>query len=110
MAVYRPYIAVRRPWPLYAFLFRYRTRPQSDRRLEVPSEVMTPTHILRSLRGASPAIYTISLALVAGLVAFEIWLALSWGRVGIPGLVSVQVGDGSGGPKAVLIPKRPPGG
>jgi len=54
--------------------------------------------------------YAIGLALVAGVVAFEICLALNWGRVGIPGLVSVRVGDGSGGPKAMLTPKRPPGG
>ena len=110
MAVYRPYIAVRGPCPLYAFPFAFGRGHKSDRRLEVPSEVMAPTRILRSLRGALPAIYTIGLALVAGVVAFEICLALTWGRVGIPGLVSIQVGDGSSGPKLMLTPKPLAGG
>jgi len=39
---------------------------------------------------------TISLALVAGLVAFEAVLALGAGAVGIPGLVVVRFADGSG--------------
>ncbi len=44
-------------------------------------------------RGARP----ISLALVAGLVAFEAVLALGAGAVGIPGVLLVRFAGGSGG-------------
>ena len=40
---------------------------------------------------------TISLALVAGLVAFEAVLVLGAGAVGIPGVLLVRFADGSGG-------------
>ena len=45
-----------------------------------------------------PRARTISLALVAGLIAFEAILALSAGVVGIPGVVLVELKGGSGGP------------
>jgi hypothetical protein len=44
---------------------------------------------------------TISLALVAGLVAFEAGLALSTGALGIPGIFLVHIGDEDRGPEAV---------
>jgi hypothetical protein len=43
---------------------------------------------------------TISLALVAGLIAFETILALSAGAVGIPGLFLIRFAKGSGGAEA----------
>ena len=43
---------------------------------------------------------TISLALVAGLIAFETILALSAGAVGIPGLFLIRLAKGSGGAEA----------
>jgi len=42
---------------------------------------------------------TISLALVAGLVAFEAVLVLGAGAVGIPGVLLVRFADGSGSPQ-----------
>jgi hypothetical protein len=44
---------------------------------------------------------TISLALVAGLVAFEAGLVLSTGAIGIPGLLLVHLAQGNGAPQAI---------
>jgi len=57
-------------------------------------------------RGARP----ISLALVAGLVAFEAVLALGTGAVGIPGVLLVRLAGGSGGAGATATSEAPEGG
>jgi hypothetical protein len=57
-------------------------------------------------RGARP----ISLALVAGLVAFEAVLALGAGAVGIPGVLLVRFADRSGGAEATQSIAAPEGG
>jgi hypothetical protein len=44
---------------------------------------------------------TISLALVAGLVAFEAGLVFSTGAIGIPGLLLVRLAEGNGGASAI---------
>lgn len=53
---------------------------------------------------------TISLALVAGLVAFEAALVLGAGAVGIPGILLVRVAAGSGGAEATPSSEAPEGG
>jgi hypothetical protein len=53
---------------------------------------------------------TISLALVAGLVAFEAVLALGAGTVGIPGLLLVRFADGSRTPQAQVARATEDGG
>jgi hypothetical protein len=50
---------------------------------------------------------TISLALVAGLVAFEAVLALGAGAVGIPGVLLVRFADGSDDEQAPHAPRAP---
>src|SRR3972149_9908557 len=57
-------------------------------------------------RGARP----ISLALVAGLVAFEAVLALGTGAVGIPGVLLVPFAGGGGGAGATATSEAPEGG
>lgn len=53
---------------------------------------------------------TISLALVAGLVAFEAVLVLGAGAVGIPGMLLIPFAGGSGGAEATPISRAPEGG
>ena len=53
---------------------------------------------------------TISLALVAGLVAFEAALLLGAGAVGIPGILLVRLAGGSGGAGATPSSEAPEGG
>jgi len=53
---------------------------------------------------------TISLALVAGLVAFEAVLVLGAGAVGIPGILLVRLAGGSGGAGAMPSSEAPEGG
>ena len=48
--------------------------------------------------GHHPSARTISLALVAGFIAFEAFLALRTGALGIPGLFLVRFADESGAP------------
>jgi hypothetical protein len=53
---------------------------------------------------------TISLALVAGLVAFEAVLALGAGAVGIPGVLLLRFADGSGGSQVLQGAEATEGG
>ena len=53
---------------------------------------------------------TISLALVAGLIAFETGLGLSTGTVGIPGLFLLPVAEPSGGSEVAQTSGAPDGG
>ena len=63
-------------------------------------------HAVGNHRGARP----ISLALVAGLVAFEAFLALGTGAVGIPGVLLVRFADRSSGAEATQSVAAPEGG
>lgn len=53
---------------------------------------------------------TIGLALVAGFIAFEAFLALRTGALGIPGLFLVRFADESGGTRTAQTTERPEAG
>lgn len=83
----------------------------------IPSREKGPARFLRRFAGRTMSAVgnhrgarTISLALVAGLVAFEAVLVLGAGAVGIPGILLVRFADGSGGVRATASSEAPEGG
>jgi hypothetical protein len=83
----------------------------------MPSREKGPARFLRRFAGRTMSAVgnhrgarMISLALVAGLIAFEAILVLGAGAVGIPGILLVRLAGGSGGAGATPSSEAPEGG